>query len=335
MAAFPVWLRRLESPRFLAASLSAAVLAIVVLGLSGEAILHLTANTRTLRFDVTPGPSIVWPLEGGQLADCKGLLGQGASAATNIKAGSSLEIRMPSVGQGQEAAGGLAVKTSLSRGVLVLEFLKTAEGKVLHESSDASCGREAGPQLWLEDSDGEVQRVQLPAQVKIPLSSFGDPLTLQFRGQVVLGQDVSSGDAHLLESGTLSLRWVRSSWLQALPISGQYAIESVPLSPGEKVVLGTSDADHQVAPEGFLRVQTGAAAPAQIQVFAVSPVAQVEMIKPFSAPETPQASFVRRVTRDDACLGLLSILFTIVLAWIPLAAASPHRRETGATPSSS
>jgi hypothetical protein len=152
----------------------------------------------------------------------------------------------------------------------------------------------------------------VPAVLHLNEKSIGNGLTLEFRGDLRVGSDASSGRQPLLTGGRLTLREVRSRGFPNIA-HAQFDIETRDLGLGDKVTIASArdDKESEDASQGFLRIVMGERNP-EMTVYATATADRTDIVRPFSEPERPKASWFKRLFADELIGKLVTILVGVL-----------------------
>jgi hypothetical protein len=283
--------------------------------------LRIEARTDSVEIEFSPGQPIAWALGGARLLDCS-QLAQVASPARmrNIKEplADEAEISLAAIEEvDSKRLSTVRARVSVHGNDLVVELERLVKQDGLATASVPGCSKDASRVAVLDRGDGIRRGISLPAQLRLEGERIGNGLTLEFRGDLRIGNDVSSSSQPLLTSGRLALREVRSpwpwpwSWLQQTFGIAQFEIESRDLGLGDKVTIAAPSPNEvsEDAPRGFVRIVKGVRS-AEMSVYATTVVTQVEIVRPFNPPEPPKAHWLKRLWADE----LLSQLAAVIVA---------------------
>ena len=313
----------------LALGLGSLLTALTVGGLlssAGTTYLHLEAHSEVAALMVTSGRPIGWSLDGGSLIECSALLDGAAGGANRgpsavLLASDLIELNAES-DTGSMPRRALEVRVAIDGDDVVVELESPATISNPPVAALGQCATEPDRLAVLVSDTGARRGLRLPALIRLPGKALGNGLTLEFRGALGLGQDVTSSRQPLLLNGKLALREVRDPWLQRWVTNPQFEVESRELGLGDKVKLanpaGAQDSTN--APQGFLRLTRGERGP-EMRVQAIALAAQAEIVRPFGRPETPRPNRLKVASRDDVLLvmgGVLVAFWTLGLALYPL-----------------
>lgn len=278
---------------------------------------RIEARTDSVEIEFSPGQPIAWALGGARLLDCS-QLAQVASPARmrNIKPlADEAEISLAAIEVDRKRLDTLRARVSLHGDDLVVELERLVKQDGRATAPAPGCSKDASRVAVLDRGDGSRHGISLPAQLRLDGQRIGNGLTLEFRGNLRIGNDVSSSRQPLLTSGRVELWEVRSPWYWPLslmqPMFGQFKIENRDLGLGDKVKITapTPDELSEDAPQGFVRIVRGGRS-TEMSVYATTIATQVEIVRPFSPAERPKAHWLKRLWADE----LLSKLTALIVA---------------------
>ena len=283
--------------------------------------LRIEARTASAEVEISPGRPIAWAMDRALLLECSQLARIAARSrerTTKVpqeQIADGAEIELAAI----EADGGKRLSTVRARvslhgdGVVVELVAKTKlDGKATENAP--GCSEDTSRVAVLDTGDGKRRGVRLPAQFHLKGASIGNGLTLEFRGDLLIGNDLTGGRQPLLTSGRLTFREVRSSWAQTFA-DAQFDIESRDLGLGDKVTINAKSGgdSSENASQGFLHIVRGQGSP-EMSVYATAAASHTVIVRPFSLPEKPKANWFRRLLADEMIGKLAAILAFMVSA---------------------
>jgi len=282
--------------------------------------LRIEAKTGSVEIEFSPGQPIAWALGGARLLDCLQLaLVAPPSRATLTKESQEqlkdgAEIELPST---------VRARLSLDGSDLLVELTALAKPKNVATMAAPECSKDRSRMAVLDTGDGKRSGISLPALLRLDGGNIGNGLTLEFRGDIRVGNDVTSGRQPLLTSGRLTFRQVRSIWPHWLA-DAQFDIESRDLGLGDKITVASLDGDSEDAPQGFVRIVKEDRG-TEMSVYATTVAGRTRIVHPFSAPESPKSNLFRRAWADELLSILVAFILTLIslyIAWLQYMAPS-------------
>jgi len=283
--------------------------------------LRLEARTDSVEIEFSPGQPIAWALGGARLLDCSKLAGVTPHAGmSNIKKpqaplADEAEIELAAIEEiDGKRLSTVRAKVSLDGNDLVVELKPLAKPEGNATATTQECSKDAS-RVAVLDTGGIRRGISLPAQLRLGRERIGNGLTLEFRGDLRVGNDANSSGQPLLTSGRLALLEVRSPWLQSLFqrfSNAQFEIESRDLGLGDKVTIAapSRDEDSEDAPQGFLRIVKGLSF-TEMSVHATSVTTRATIVRPFSPSERPKANWIKRVWADELLTKLAAAIVAL------------------------
>lgn len=292
-----------------------------------EATEHIRIEARTgfVEIDITTEQPIAWALGEAQLLEYPQLArmaSQTSKKERQERIAKEAEIEIAAI---KDADGKclhmVRAKASLDRDDFVLELEPMTMAISDIKATPPQCSNDASPVAVLDRGDGKRSGISLPAQLRLAGEKIGNGLTLEFRGNVRIGNDVSSSRQLLLTSGRFTLRQVRSSQaLLQLISDAHFDIESRDLGLGDKVTIAVPSRGKvsDDLPQGFVRI-INREKTTEMSVYATTVAAHVEIVRPFSTPEKPKAHWLRRLWADELLsklAGLIVVLITLYFGFV-------------------
>lgn len=273
------------------------------------ATLHvrIEAKTDSVEIEFSPGHPITWALDGARFLDCWQLAGD--AGVRNIKrtSRSVAEIELTPIEEVSKHLSTVRARVSVDGNDLVIELEPVVREKDNVTAMPPGCSKDASRVAVLDTGDGVRRGINLPAQLRMGRERIGNGLTLEFRGRLRVGNDVTSSRQPLLKSGRLTLREVRSHRLHTVA-DAQFDIESRDLGLGDKVTLSLGEVSED-APQGFVHIVKGEKS-TEMSVYATAVAERARIVRPFSQPEEPKANLFKRLLTDE----LLSKLAAVIVA---------------------
>jgi hypothetical protein len=292
---------------------------------------RIEAKTDSVEIEFLPGQPIAWSLDGAVLQDCKQiaastvLVGASKKRLSNKprKAEEDIEIELTSIENDNKQRNTVRARVSLDGSDVVIEL----ELKGSTAATGQQCSKDGSRTAVLALPDGTRRGISLPAVLRLTEKSIGNGLTLEFRGNLRVGNDASSGRQPLLTSGRLTLRAVR--WRSiAKYANAQLDIETRELGLGDKVTIASPQdgKDGGNAPLGFLRIVMGERNP-EMFVYATATADRTVIVRPYSEPEKPEASSLKQLLADDLISKLVAGVVGLLGLYFALRQFFPSRRN--------
>lgn len=309
--------------------------------------LRMEAISTSAEVDFLPGHPIVWTVGGALLTEHLQLANlatqpkkkdAAAPVAKGVRIGEAAEIEFAAIKDSKTCIHTVRAKVSLHGNDLMVELERHVKPAVDVKANNAECSQVASPLAILDRGDGKRRGIDLPAQLRLTQPEIADGLTLEFRGDLRVGNDVSSSRQPLLKSGSLALWELRSEWpewlkwLRPMLVDTQFEIERRDLGLGDKVWIAAptpSDSGAEM-PQGFVRISKADAA-TEMTVYATTLTSLARVVHPFRQAETPKAHWLKRLWADE----LITKVGALIVAWLGASALLPaagpeHRAETSA-----
>jgi hypothetical protein len=332
--------RFLRGPLYLLLILTLLILVIFVLiGAFGTQHVRIEARAGTVEIDFAPGQPIAWATPGAELLDCK-YFAQ-ITSSDNARRPKPAPMQM---GDGAELLIGGIVDKDQSKKVRakasVHKDSRHGDGLIVELShpdgpactNPTECLKQSSNLVILDNGSGSKSSICLPAQVRVKGDALTNGLTLEFRGDIRIGNDLTSSVQPQLTSGRFAIWEVRpgsTSWWEGW-IEPQFEIEKRELGLGDKMLIAApvrtksrtvqtvaSDASRTFlnddAPKGFVRIAaaSGDKAP-ELTVYAASPTKWTKIVRPFSPPEEPKAHWLKRLWADDLVSKTAAVIAALV-----------------------
>ncbi len=303
--------------------------------------LRIEARTGSVEIDFSSGHPIAWAMDGAQLLDCSRL----TQVATRVeksyakeqqaRLADGAEIELAPIKEADSTRlNTIRARLSLDGNDLLVELKSLTKTKGDATVITPDCAKDGSGAVVLDTGDGKRRAIRLPAQLRLDGEGIGDGLTLEFRGDLRIGNDITSGRQPLLTSGRLTLREVRWRFVQWLG-DAQFDIESRDLGLGDKVTLAerSHGEDGEDAPQGFVRiVKDEKNKPTEMSVYATTVAGRTQIVHPFSSPESPKANLFRRIWADvllTATVGFIVTLTSLYFAFLAIKTEPPNRDSGG------
>jgi hypothetical protein len=309
-----------------------ALLIFIVLGLilvvlvnRGTQHVRIEANTGFVEVKILPGMPTVWALGGARLLE-NPQFGQATSETTNqsslrvpdkianaqgakIPIDAEIELRAFEGGK-NGCPDTVLARISLQREDVIVELEPLSMSKGDSQTSGSDCAKNIAPLAVLDNGSGVRRGLILPALLRLSGDQIDNGLTLELRGDLRIGSDVSSSRQPLLKSGRLALWEVRDRGsLSSLFFGRIFEIEQRELGLGDKLLIAERlrDRNKEDVPQGFARIVQGGTT-AEMTVFVATVAAWAQLVRPFGAPESPRAHWINLFLADE----LLSVLSTVL-----------------------
>ena len=276
---------------------------------------RIDAKTDSVEIEFSQGQPIAWALGGARLLECSQLaqvtLRAGVQKIKTPPIPNEAEIALVAIEEVDKRVSTVRARISLHGNDLVVELEPLIKPKSDAMATAPECSKEASRVAVLDTGDGIHRGISLPAQLRLGSEGIANGLTLEFRGNLRVGNDVSSSSQPLLKSGRLTLREVRWHLMQIIA-DAQFDIESRDLGLGDKVRL-TAQSLGEV-PQGFVRIVQGERSP-EMSVYATAVAKSATIVRPFSPPESPKANWIRYLLADEL-LSMLAAAIAAVCGWV-------------------
>jgi hypothetical protein len=311
--------------------------------------LRVEAATSLAEVEFSLGPPIVWSVGGGRLLE-HGQLATPTTERTNkepqtqaldgAKIGDEAQVDFAAIKDANKCVHTIRAKLSLHGDELVVELERLVKPDAGTKQEMGQCSQVETALAVLENGDGTRRAIKLPAQLRLAQSEFRDGLTLEFRGDLRIGNDVSSSRQPLLKSGSLALWDLRREWpgvLQSVRpriVDAQYETDKRELGLGDKVwITGSASSDNSAEmPQGFVRVIKGDSS-TEMSVYAATIASLARVVHPFRQPEEPKAHWMKRLWADELLTKVAALIGGLVgIFGNPFSIAKP---EDKAEPASS
>jgi hypothetical protein len=305
--------------------MGALVVLVVLVLWSGEQHVRMEATAGTVEIDFAPGQPIAWATSHAKLLDCNYFAQAGSTDSVKTEEGSEVELGAIVDREQQKK---VRARVSIYKKDLLIELSALNEPACASGASPADCAKQASRLAVLDSGTGSKKSLCLPAQLLLEGEGLVNGLTLEFRGDIRVGNDLSSSLQPQLTGGRYALWEVRPSFLNYFAES-QFEIEKRDLGVGDKLLIAAANSTVSMAnaagatdkaqatgedvPKGFLRIASeDNTRPPQMTVYAAAPAEWTQIVHPFSAAERPKSHWLKRVWADDLLSKVAAFIIALV-----------------------